>query len=142
MYGEFTSACNRFYYQTQQLKADQEAFKNLLEDAPPYRGETHLNQLDTLIRIYRDVQAAKKRVDETMAAIIKTERDILLMMRHFEMAPNTILTGIIPDELHYKIWADETDRLHIIKTKHLEPEEDGPNVIRVKLNRGRNALEH
>jgi len=56
------------------------------------------------------------------------------MLRHFEIPPGTVLTGEIPGEIAYEVWADEQDRIHIRKTDDLAAEEDNPNVMVIKFS--------
>jgi hypothetical protein len=53
-----------------------------------------------------------------------TERVTLMILKHFEIPPNTTLTGAVPEELEYELWADENDAIHIYKTKELAPQTD------------------
>ena len=133
MPGEFTAYCNRYYELTTLLAEREERLKNLLDNAPCYCGQTSLSEVDAIISYYRNVQAAKAKTDKTFDDIKQTERLILMIMRYFEIPPGTVLTGVIPGELEYELWADENDALHIIKTKNLQPEADNPNVIEIKI---------
>jgi hypothetical protein len=38
-------------------------------------------------------------------------------MQHFEIPPGTVLTGEIPGEMVYEVWADEQDTIHIRKNR-------------------------
>jgi len=130
---EFTTYCNRYYELMQLLAKQQQRFKRLSDNAPLYSGQTNLSEVDAIIGYYRDVQIAKAKIEETFNHVRATERYILMIMRHFEIPPGTILTGEIPDELEYEIWADGNDTLYITKTKDLQPEEDNPNIIEIKI---------
>lgn len=55
-------------------------------------------------------------------------------MRHFEIPPGTVLTGEIPGEMAYEVWADEQDRIQIRKTGDLVPEADNPNIIVIECS--------
>jgi len=133
MTGEFTTCCNEYYYLTVRLEKRQARLKCLLADTPLYYGQTSLSEIDDIISYYRDVQDAKAKVDETCDEMRATEADILMFTQHFEMPPGTVLTGEIPGELAYEIWANENDTLYIKKTKNLAPEPDNPNIIVVKF---------
>jgi hypothetical protein len=133
MTGEFTAYCNHYYDLTQQLTAREGRFKNLLDNVPLYCGQTSLSEVDDIISYYRQVQAAKAKVDETCDEMRETERAILMFMQHFEMPTGTVLTGEIPGELQYEIWANENDTLYINKTKDLAPTPDDLNVIEIRL---------
>jgi hypothetical protein len=136
MYGEFTTFCHRFYKLNQKMLATERIFNELLNNAPMYAGETNVNQIDDIIHNYRNVQAAKAEADKAVADLLKVERQILLVMRHFDIPNGLVLEGEIPDVMQFKIAADENDRIHILKTKTLTPEEDEPNIIRIRLNWG------
>lgn len=132
--GEFTAYCNYYYELTVQLAKRQERFKTLLDNAPLYSGETLLTDIDAIIAYYRETQAQKANVDETMEEILKTERTILMIMQHFEIPFGRILTGVIPGLVEYQVWADDTDAIHLRKTKDLEPEKVPDNVIRITFS--------
>ncbi|WP_295667320.1 hypothetical protein [uncultured Mucilaginibacter sp.] len=134
MTNEFTAWCN-YYYQLSTLFADvEEYFQNLLNDAPLYSGQTRLSEVDALIDYYRAVQAEKTKMEQMAEEVKQAERTILAMMRHFEIQPGTVLTGEIPGEMAYEVWADEQDSIHIRKTRELAAEEDDPNIIVIKLS--------
>lgn len=134
MTNEFTAWCN-YYYQLSTLFADvEEYFQNLLNDAPLYSGQTRLSEVDALIDYYRTVQAEKTKMDQMTEEVKQAERTILTMMRHFAIPPGTVLTGEIPGEMAYEVWADEQDRIHIRKTEDLAVEEDNPNIMVIKLS--------
>ena len=63
----------------------------------------------------------------------ETERYILMIMRHFEIPHGTLLTGQIPGQLEYEVWANDNDTIYINKIKNLQPEADIPNIIVIKL---------
>jgi hypothetical protein len=107
MTGEFTAYCNQYYQLTTQLDADDEHFKTLLANAPPYTGQSYLTDLDDIISYNRTVHAAKAKVDKTYKEWKETAQTILKIMEYFEIPPRTWLTGIIPGELEYEIWANE-----------------------------------
>jgi len=133
MTGEFTMYGNHYYKLTLLLSKREERLQNLLNNAPCYCGQTRLSDIDAIISYYRDVQAYKAKKDKTFDNMMATERIILKIMRHFEIPPGTVLTGEIPNELEYEIWADENDAIYIIKTKNLAPEADKANIIVIKL---------
>jgi hypothetical protein len=133
MTGEFTAYCNHYYELTKLLSAREERFKNLLNNAPLYCGQTSLSEADAIISYYRKVQTAKAQMDNTFDDLTETGRLILMIMRYFEMPPGTVLTGEIPGELAYELWANENDALHISKTINLQPKPDNPNIIVIKF---------
>jgi len=119
-------------------RSREEHLNELLAKAPLYIGEMCISNIDAIIRYYRNAQAVKAEVDNIYKQILETERNILLIMRHFEIPPGTVLYGEIPFELEYEIWADENDQLTITKINSLQPEEDDPNVIVIKFGHGKN----
>lgn len=141
MPNEFTTYCNHYYELTQVLSRREDHHQNLLDNAPLYCGETRLSEVDAIISYYRKAQAAKAKVDKTMADMEEAARTILMIMRHFEIPPDTVLTGEIPGELTYQLWADENDRIRISHPKKLEPAPDDPNIIRIKLWQPHNGEE-
>jgi len=135
MTNEFTAWCN-YYYQLNLLLSDVgEYFQNLLDNAPMYCGQTRLNEVDAIIGYYREVQAEKARMDKMAEDAKEAEQTILAIMRHFEIPPGTVLTGEIPGEMAYKVWADEQDRIHISKTGDLAAVAGNPNVMVIRLSR-------
>jgi len=134
MTNEFTAWCNYCYQLTKLLSEVEEYFQNLLDNAPPYRGQTRASEVDALIGYCREVQAEKAKMDKIGEEVKEAERTILAMMRHFEIPPGTMLTGEIPGEMEYAVWADEQHRIHISKTEDLEAEEDNANVMVIKFS--------
>jgi len=134
MTGEFTAYCNQYYELTILLAKREERFKNLLENAPLYCGQTNLSEVDAIITYYREVQTAKAKMNATFDDLKDTERVILMIMRHFEIPPGTVLTGEIPFVVEYEIWANENDAIYINKTKNLQPEEENGNIMVIKLS--------
>jgi hypothetical protein len=55
------------------------------------------------------------------------------MMQYFEIPPLTRLSGTIPHQLEFDIWADEQDTIHCQKTNDLDPEVENPNIITIKV---------
>jgi len=133
MTNELTSYCNEYYNLTQQLAVREEHFKTLLDNAPLYCGQTSLSEIDAIISYHRKVNDAKAKMEETCDDMRQLERLILLFMRHFGIQPGTILTGEIPGELAYEIWANENDILYISKIEDLAPDPDDLNVIEIRL---------
>src|SRR5581483_2635198 len=138
MNGEFTGICNYYYELTQLLIKKKKRLCKLLVNYWPYAGETKLSEIDALVKYIRRVQKVKKDFDTLNDARIKMERDILTLMRHFEIPPNTKLSGVIEDEMEYKIWVDENDTIYIEKTKDLVPPPPGVYgdyiIYRIKTN--------
>jgi len=134
MTNEFTAACN-YYYQLKLLLSDvEEYFQNLLDNAPLYCGQTRLSEVDAIIGYYRAVQAEKAKMDKMAENVKEAGRTILAIMQHFEIPPGTVLTGEIPGEMAYEVWADDQDRVHIRKTGDLAVEEENPNIIVIKCS--------
>jgi hypothetical protein len=140
MEGEFTNYCSSYYRLTELLDAQETRFQSLLENALPYAGQTHLNELDAILHCNRKIQKAFADVNDTVSTMHETERTILQIMRYFELTPNTKLTCVIPGELEFEIWADEQDVVHCLKTKQLAPLEEDPNIINIRINNSRYAL--
>jgi len=133
---EFTTWCSHYYQLTNLVAARNERFKNLLDNAPSYTGQNNLSDLDAIISYNRKVQAAKAKADKTFKDLTETGRTILAIMRYFDIPPRTILTGQIPGELEYEVWANEKDQVFIGKIRDLPKEADDPNIIRIKCWNG------
>lgn len=136
MNGEFTAACANYYRLNQKLSEEEEEeayFQNLLQNAIPHTGQTKLAELDQVIACNRKVQQTRDDVDQVQQQLREAEALIMKMMQYFEMPPNTILTGIVPGEMEFEIWADEQDTLHCHKTIDLDPPIEGPNIITIKF---------
>ena len=133
MTNEFTAHCS-YYYQLKMLFLKrQDRLNNLLDNAPFYSGQISLSEIDAIVSYYREAQAAKAKMDKTLADMKEAERDILMFMRHFDIPPGKVLYGEIPGELEYEIWANENDAVFINKIKDLQPEPLDPNIIVIKL---------
>jgi len=141
MTNEFTAWCSQYYHLTKLLYEQDDRFKNLLDNALPYTGQKNLSDLDAIIACNRKVQAAKAKVDKTFKEYTATGRTILAIMRYFEIPPRTVLTGKIPGELAYEIWANEKDEVFIIKTRDLPQEPENPNMIYIKCWNGNKSEE-
>jgi len=141
MTGEFTDYCTQYYHLTKQLTEQDERFKTLLDNAPPYTGQRNLSDLDAIISHNRKVQAAKAKVDKTFKAWKDTARNILQQMQYFEIPPGSVLTGVIPGELEYEVWANEKDDVFIIKARDLPQEAVNPNIIYIKCWNGKKSEE-
>jgi hypothetical protein len=134
MTNEFTAWCN-YYCQLSTLFADvEEYFNNLLNNAPLYQGQTRLSEVDALIEYYRAVQAEKAKMDQLGEDVKEAGRTILAMMQHFAIPPGAVLTGEIPGEMAYEVWADEQGSIHIRKTEDLAAEADNPNIIVIECS--------
>jgi hypothetical protein len=131
--GEFSIYCQRYYELTKLLAKRYERFTTLVENTPEYCGQTNVSAIDAIISYYRKMETAKAKWEKTTADLLAAERLILKIMQHFEIRPGTMLTGEIPGEVEYGIWANGNDEVYIIKTKNLQPEEDNPNVIVIKF---------
>jgi hypothetical protein len=136
MTGEFTAWCNQYYHLTELFSERDERFKNLLDNAPPYTNQSNLSDLDAIISYNRKVQAAKAKADKTFKDLTETGHTILMIMRYFEIPPRTVLTGEIPGELEYEIWANENDDIFIGKIRDLPQEALDPNIIYIKCWNG------
>jgi len=131
---EFTAYCNYYYNLTIKLAKQQERFKTMLEDAPVWRGQYRLSEVDAIINYYRRTQGEQAKVDAVLDDMRETERTILMIMRHFEIPPGYVLVGEIPGSLEYEIWADDTDAIHIRKTFDLAPLQLPDNIIEIKVS--------
>jgi len=134
MSNEFSTWCNYYYQLTMLLAEMEEYFQNLLDDAPPYCGQTRASEVDALIGYCRAVQSEKAKMDKLGEEVKEAEQTILAMLQHFEIPPGTVLTGEIPGEMAYAVWADEQDRIHLRKTEDLAAEPVDPNVIVIKFS--------
>jgi hypothetical protein len=134
MTNEFTAWCNYYYHLTMLFSDIEEHFQNLLENAPLYCGQTRLSQVDAIINYYRTTQAEKAKMDQLGEQVKEAGQTILTIMQHFEIPPGTILTGEIPGEMAYEVWADEQERVQIRKTGDLAAGEDNANVMVIKCS--------
>ena len=105
-----------------------------MNNAPVYKGETNLSDIDAIIAYCREAQAAQAEADETLLELKKTEKNILLIMQHFDIPRGTVLTGVMADQLTYEVWAAENDTVYIMKTQSLQPKPDNPNIITVRFS--------
>ena len=137
MDGEFNTACGGYYNLNKKLAAREVRFQTLLDNAPPYTGQTSLFELDRIISYNRKVHKVQADMEQIQAELRDVESLIFMMMRFFEIPPGTRLTGGIAEELEFEIWADEQDVLHCEKTKDLAPLVNNPNIITIKFNNGR-----
>jgi hypothetical protein len=134
MNGEFNGICSYYYRLTQLLDERETNFRDLLDNAKPYNGETNLSELDAMIQYNRGVLKAKTDAEKTASDMRETERIILLIMQYFEIPPGTKLKGEVIEELEFEIWADENDAIYISKTKDLVAPIDEENIMRIKFS--------
>ena len=134
MTNEFTAWCNYYYQLTMLLSEVEEHFINLLNNAPLYCGQTRLSEVDVIIDYHRAVQAELTRLHKMREDVKEAEIAIRAIMQHFEIPPGTVLTGEIPGEMAYEVWADKQDSIHISKTGDLVHGEDDANVIVIELS--------
>ena len=134
MSNEFTAWCNYYYELTMLLSEVEEHFINLLNNAPLYCGQTRLSEVDVIIDYQLAVQAELTRLHKMREDVKEAEIAILAIMQHFEIPPGTVLTGEIPGEMAYEVWADERDRIHITKTEDLAAEADNANIMVIKFS--------
>ncbi len=133
---EITDACNRYYKLKEQLAANEETLQDLEDNALFYFGQTDLSDIDAIINRQREIDAAKDEISKTITEIGKTGQTIQNFISQYGIPSGLKLTGIIPYELEYAIWADENARLYVDKTKDLNPEPDDPNTIIHKFSDG------
>lgn len=118
MSGEFTYYCARYYTLMERLKKENTYLKKFLDNAPIYKGETQLADIDYIMKYYRKAQNVKAVVDQTIKELHETEAQVLYIMRYFEIPPGTFLTGVIKNECEFEIWHAH-DEVYAIKTKDL-----------------------
>ena len=134
MTGEFSNWCSHYYHLTQLLEKRNERFAGLLADALPYTNQRHLSDLDAIIACNRKVQAAKAKADQTFEDLKKAGKTILAILEHFEIPPRTVLTGEIPGEMEYEVWANDKGQVFIGKIRDLPKEPEDPNIIYIKTS--------
>ena len=130
---EFTTACTALYRLQERFGKRDELFYNMLAKALPYTGQTSLAELDAIIDCTRKIQKLRAAIGETVAQLREVRDVILKIMEYFEIPPYTILTGEIPEELLFEIYADEEGNLYCYKTADLQPPVDAANIIRIKM---------
>ena len=134
MTNEFTDICTHCYQLRLVIAKRQERLQVLIDSAPGYNSQiTTLSEIDAIIAYYRKMQSLKAKIDKTEKDMQAAEKIILAVMRHFEIPPGTMFTGVIPYELEYEVWASENDTIFINKIKDLAPEVHNPNIIKIKL---------
>ena len=138
MTNEFTSWCSYYYELDMLLTEMEEHFLTLLDNTPNHLGQTNANEVDAIIAYCRMVQAERDKIDKTSGELWDAQYTILAILQHFEIPPGTVLTGEIPYEMSFEVWADEEDNVYVNKTGDLAPEEDDPNVMIFKFTRGSN----
>jgi hypothetical protein len=121
MNSEFTAWCNDYYKLYEQLIAQDLHYQNLLYNPPPYTGQSNLHELDAILSHNHELQAAKTKLYQTFKETAAARDTVLAIMEFFEMPPNTRLTGQVPGEREYEIWADEHGALCTRKLKDLPP---------------------
>ncbi|MBV8391093.1 MAG: hypothetical protein JO080_14910 [Mucilaginibacter sp.] len=141
MNGEFTGFCSQYYNLTERLAKENAYLQKFLDNAPFYKGETQLSEIDYILKYYRKTQEVNMAVVKTMDDLNKTAKTILAIMRHFEIPSGTVLHGVVEEEAEYDIWADESSQVHIAKTKQLAPEPDAENIITIRLGESTNVFD-
>jgi len=96
MTNEFTAYCSHYYQLKMLFLKRQDRLKNLLDNAPFYSGQISLSEIDAIVSYYREAQAAKAKMDKTLADMKEAERDILMFMRHFDIPPARCYTAKYP----------------------------------------------
>jgi len=132
MTGEFTNWCSHYYRLTTRLTERSEYLEQLVENAPYYNGEINLGEIDEIIAYYREAQDVNEEVLQLTDELKQTARAILEFMNYFQIPRNKVLTGEIPEQLEYQLWATEDDEIGIRKTNDLEPDPLDENTIIVK----------
>ncbi|ASU34943.1 hypothetical protein [Mucilaginibacter xinganensis] len=132
MTNEFTTYCSHYYHLTRLFEARNQHFNNLLNDAPPYTRQNKVSDLDAIISYNRKVHAAKAKADKTFKDLTETGHTILAIMQYFDIQPRAVLTGQVPGEMEYEVWANEKGQVFIGKIRDLPKEPDNPNMIHLK----------
>ncbi|MFI5159176.1 MAG: hypothetical protein ACHQF4_09945, partial [Sphingobacteriales bacterium] len=81
---------------------------------------------------YREAQDLNEEVLQLTDELKQPARAILEFMNYFQIPRNKVLTGVIPEQLEYQLWATEDDEIGIRKTIDLEPDPLDENTILVK----------
>jgi len=122
MTGEFSNLCARFYRLKTQVFAQDNYLKQLLANEPPGSNLHNTGKPDNSIGKTRKYQAAKAKFDDIYKKYEKVADDILVIMTHFNIPRMAIITGEIPGELTYEVWANQKNEVYIVKSKDLQPE--------------------
>lgn len=120
------------YRLTKQLQQQEARFQKLLENAPPYMGQTELWIVDQLLNYYKRTQRVKADVEATAEDLRAQKKDVLAMMDYLELPPDYKLTAMLPGEAIFAIWYNEERMVHCTWTE-IEPEPDPPNIITIRL---------
>lgn len=137
MNGQFTKFCRRYYELICLLDQQETRFATMLANALPYTGQTHVNELDAIIRCNLKIQRARAQADDTIAAMRRIENIIIQIMAYFDIEPHTTLTCEVPGLYELAIWADNANIVYCIKTNNLAPIIEDENIITIQLiNKG------
>jgi hypothetical protein len=128
-----TNAGAALYRLNKRLQQQEARFQKLLENAPPYMGQTELWIVDQLTNYYTRTQRAKADVDDTAEELRETEKDVLAMMDYLELPPDYKLTAKLPGQAIFEIWYDEQRMVHC-SWAEIEPEPENPNIIYIKMS--------
>jgi hypothetical protein len=120
MNGEFNSLCSSYYKLFERFRKENAYLKKFMDNAPFYKGETQLYEIDYIISYYRKAQEVKAVAEKTLAAMNKVEADIMYLMRYFNIPARTYLQGEIDDEFEFEVW-HEKDQVYVLKTKDVTP---------------------
>ena len=139
MANEFTDACTIYYKLTTRYKKRLAHLNALVENAPVYKLDEHnwrtnLTEIDAIMKYYYHAQAKKAELDKIEKDMQTAEKDIQYLMQFFGIPPFYGLTGQIPGELEYEVFADGDGAIFIRKTADLEPEVLPDNVILIKTS--------
>ena len=130
--GELTYYCRRYYFLRQRLVKEKAYLQKFIDNIPVYKGEKQINKIDGIIKYYRKGQEVSAAIDKTIADLKKVEKNILAIMRHFDIRPYTFLECEIEDEAEIEIWAGHDEEVHMLKIKDLTVAEN-PNFIITRL---------
>lgn len=139
MTGEFNGYCSHYYTTTQLLEEQEERLNKLLNNAPMYTGQTTLNEVDTILKHYRKIELIQTKIEELTEELEKTGQTILMVMQYLDIQPHTVLTGQIPEQVEFEIWADTNDTMYTRKVRDLAPPANENNILRIKICNSRNG---
>lgn len=128
-----TLCCN-YYLASERLIKQQQRFEELLAKPASFAGQTYLPDIDKTIRRWHKRQEASDAITYTQAELTDLQAMILILFEYIGAAPNTRLTGELPEEVEFAIWADDNQQLHYEKLRDLAPVlEDGCEYITIRL---------
>jgi|GEM_PF-1032725 len=130
----FTTMCTWYYKLTARFKKRKVRLYTMVENAPVYAGQMNLGEIDAIMKYYYDAQIEKAELDKIEEDMRVVEQDILYVMKFFGIPALYPLTGQIPGELEFELWATDDGCIRIRKTFDLEPEVLPDNVMVIKTS--------